>query len=170
MPKGSYTISNWCHSSSFSRDCSSEQRNPKPSIRRHPASEICNHISGSNHPSENHIRRRSSSECCTTKSEIFIGGDSRIGQRSSSDGWLRDSQVIRWLIRELCASDLTESADGDFVGLAKIGSEQFEDAMEDWGRRAVFRSNSIWAIQLINGLDSVSWADFFCGLTLSPDF
>ena len=42
--------------------------------------------------------------------------------------------------------------------------------MDDWERRAVFRSNSIWAIQLINGLDSVSWADFFCGLTLSPDF
>ncbi|KAL4590863.1 hypothetical protein LXL04_003808 [Taraxacum kok-saghyz] len=87
-------------------------------IRRHPVSEICNHISGSNHPSENHIRRHSSSECCTTKSEIFIGGDSRIGQRSSSD-------------------------DGDFVGLAKIGSEQFEEVMDDWGRRAVFRSNSI---------------------------
>ncbi|KAL4573216.1 hypothetical protein LXL04_020015 [Taraxacum kok-saghyz] len=76
----------------------------------------------------------------------------------------------RWMIRELCASNLTESADGDFVGLAKIGSEQFEDAMDDWRRHAVFRSNSIWAIQLINGLDSVSWADFFCGLTLSPDF
>lgn len=32
------------------------------------------------------------------------------------------------MIRDLCASDLTESADGDFVGLGKIGSENFEYA------------------------------------------
>ncbi|KAL4573184.1 hypothetical protein LXL04_019981 [Taraxacum kok-saghyz] len=160
MPKGSYTISNWCHSSSFSRDYSSEQRNPKPSIRKsHPKASSIRDLQPyfRSKPSirESHSKafiirvlynkvRDLHRWRLSDRSEIFIRW---LAARFTSDTVvLSYYEFAIWMIRELCASDLTKSADGDFVGLAKIGSEQFEDAMDDWGRRAVFRSNSIWAI------------------------